>query len=229
MIHCLHGAVGSHRDWELFKDSFNQDTKAVDLWKLFENASPTLPEAGQIIADQAAQNDILLGYSMGGRLALHALLADPKKWQAAIIISAHPGLLEGHPERLANDKSWSRLPDKNWEFFLSRWNKQNILSTPPAGLKQAEFQDRAAVAESFHHWSLGTQENLRLHFSEITCPVLWITGENDPKFTKLAEEALSYLPNARHHATAHSGHRVPWETPRSFLEIVNNFLKNLPY
>lgn len=229
MIHCLHGAVGSHRDWDLFKGTFKQDSIALDLWKLFENASPSLTEAGKTIAAQAAQNDIILGYSMGGRLALHALLAHPEKLKAAIIISAHPGLIEGHEERLTSDEIWSFLPGQKWEPFLKKWNKQNILSTPPNGLHQADFQDRAAVAKSFRHWSLGTQENLLPHFKGITCPVLWITGENDLKFTRLAEEAVSVLPNAQHHIIPDSGHRVPWETPQAFAEIVNSFLENLPH
>jgi len=224
MIHCLHGAVGSPTSWELFQDSFPEPLNALDLWTLFDRATPSLAEAGQLIAARARPNDILLGYSMGGRLALHALLAEPAKWRAAIIISTHPGLTDGHRERIQKDEEWSILSLLKWQPFLRKWNQQAILSGSLKGFHPATFKDREAVSKSFQHWSLGKQEELRPQFARVTCPVLWLTGENDPKFTHLGGESSALIPGARHQILPGCGHRLPWEKPDLFLNAVEKFL-----
>ncbi len=224
MIHCLHGAVGSNRDWDLFKSTLSHEVNALDLWHLFDSETPSLAQAGQVIANRAEANDLILGYSMGGRLALHALLAAPKKWRAAIIVSAHPGLTGGCPDRIGQDLKWAELASRDWNSFLKKWNQQGILPSIGRGLHQATSNDQKAVVKSFRHWSLGTQEDLRDKLATITCPVLWITGEKDHKFTQLGREATSFLRGSRHAVIAGSGHRVPWENPQDFTGIVREFL-----
>ncbi|MDA7508581.1 hypothetical protein N8488_01170, partial [Akkermansiaceae bacterium] len=114
MIHCLHGAVGSFRAWETLSQELNESVNALDLWRLFDRSTPTLFEAGRIISEGAEFGDLILGYSMGGRLALHALTAAPEKWRAAIIVSAHPGLVSGQQERREEDREWASLSRGNW-------------------------------------------------------------------------------------------------------------------
>ena len=227
MIHCLHGAVGSFHAWETIRQHLRESIQAIDLWRFFDRSPHSLTAAGQSISENAKAGDVLLGYSMGGRLALHALLADPEKWQAAIIVSAHPGLNEGQAERRAKDRDWAQLADRDWSSFLREWNQQGILESLPEGMVQANFKDQNSVSQSFLHWSLGMQKDLRPDFPEITCPVLWITGDRDPKFTALAKEATELLPNSENLIIEESGHRVPWDQPGEFCSAVQNFLQRL--
>lgn len=224
MIHCLHGAVGTPLDWQAFLPSLGAPAQALDLWDYLPQS---LSETGAQIAAQANPGDILLGYSMGGRLALHALLADPKKWRAAIIISAHPGLTSDHQARLTHDQKWADLAAQDWPQFLQQWNQQGILEQKPAELLQATVQDQIPVSQSFRSWSLGTQSNLRPKLSQINIPTLWITGENDPKFTTIAREITPTIPKSTHLAISNCGHRVPWEAPQKFLHSVQTFLREL--
>ena len=131
MIHCLHGAVGSFRAWETLSQELNESVNALDLWRLFDCSTPTLFEAGRIISEGAEYGDLILGYSMGGRLALHALTAAPEKWRAAIIVSAHPGLVSGQQERREEDREWASLSRGNWTSFLDQWNRQDVLFIIP--------------------------------------------------------------------------------------------------
>ena len=225
MIYCLHGAVGNFKAWEILREDLGHSMKAVDLWRFFDQATPTLTEAGQSICRAASSGDILLGYSMGGRLALQALLADPQKWKAAIIVSTHPGLVEGQQERRTKDLKWAALSARDWESFLREWNQQSVLDSLPEGLHQADISDQKQVSQSFKNWSLGTQDDLRPELTKINCPVLWISGEHDPKFTTLAKEACELLPNSEHLVIKNSGHRAPWDQPSKFRAIINDFLK----
>ncbi len=231
MIHCLHGTAGSHHDWDLFKGKFGTEMSAMDLWSLLEQEQHlSLPAAGQRIADAADEGDILLGYSMGGRLALHALLADREKWKAAIIVAAHPGLQEGHDARILRDEGWAQLAEDDFDEFLFRWNEQELFDDSKDfcdGLIQAEQENKHQVARSFRDWSLGTQYDLRPAFPGIGCPVLWVTGAKDGKFSRIGEEASPKLPHGRHIYIPDAGHRVPWERPNLFEAAVKDFIDSV--
>ena len=87
-------------------------SKRVDLWRFLDCCPMTMPEFGRALNREAesasAGKRALAGYSMGGRLALHALL-EGGAWDAAILIAPHPGLETGE-ERAARreaDALWA--------------------------------------------------------------------------------------------------------------------------
>ena len=237
---CLHGAAGMAADWRGFAKilaATGIGSRAVDLWRFLECQPMSLTEFGSALnADASGQvfrgsSRALLGYSMGGRLALHALLEKDHPWQAAIIVSAHPGL-ETEPERAsrrATDAQWATQSlAGNWQQFLDAWNAQAVLGTAPMRDPQASsslIARRREVARSFVDWSLGTQQPLWERLGEISIPVLWVAGENDPKFLALAERATALIPNAHLAIAPGAGHRVPWEAESWFADQVARFLK----
>ena len=85
---------------------------------------------------------------------------------------------------------------------------------------------RVSVARSFVDWSLGAQADLAPELNKIDCPVLWLTGERDTKFSSLAEQSAPRLPHCRHQVIAGSGHRIPWEQPEAFQQACLEFLGN---
>ena len=236
---CLHGAVGLAADWRGLGQRLAAkaiSSRAVDLWRFLDCAPMSLPGFGAALAAEAGgevfrgNGRALLGYSMGGRLALHALLENAHPWQAAVIVSAHPGL-ESEDERAsrrASDAQWAtRALAGNWQEFLSQWNSQDVLASSPQRDPQASnslVTRRREIARSFMDWSLGNQEPLWDRLREINVPVLWIAGENDPKFLKLAERAAGLLPAAKLAIAPGCGHRVPWENEIWFADQVSAFL-----
>lgn len=236
MIWALHGAVGSVLDWREFADSVSkqgQQLRRIDLWKFLECCPMPLENFGASLASEIVRVDpepVLVGYSMGGRLALHALLAQPVLWKAAIIVSAHPGLSDEleRVERRAKDAEWSALALKGeWSEFIQKWQSQTVLKGVEMPERSSLKNRRVAISRSFVDWSLGVQSDLRSRLSEITCPVLWLTGEHDMKFTSLAREAVPKLPNFEHRTIAQSGHRLPWEIPHFFSKVCCEFLNQL--
>ena len=74
MIYALHGAVGSSKDWQGLEPE-GELFKAVNLWRFLECCPMSLEGFGSALNEEnKALDSVLLGYSMGGRLALHALL-----------------------------------------------------------------------------------------------------------------------------------------------------------
>ncbi len=235
---CLHGAVGMAADWRGFAKNLAAagiGSRAVDLWRFLDCGPMSLTDFGKALNAEASgevfrgNGRALLGYSMGGRLALHTLLEKGHPWQAAIIISAHPGLETDHPARRASDAAWAtQALAGNWQEFLEAWNAQPLLGSTPPREKQASaslVMRRREIARSFVDWSLGAQEPLWDRLHEITIPVLWIAGENDPKFLALAERAVSLIPKSRLSIAPGAGHRVPWEAEDWIKETVAHFLR----
>jgi len=164
---------------------------------------------------------------MGGRIALHALLAENYPWNAAVIIGAHPGL-ESEEEKIARrniDTNWSvKCLHAEWETFLAAWQAQGILQDAGSLSDRVPLRlRRKEIARSFLDWSLGAQENLWIQLPKIEIPVLWLTGEKDEKFTLLAQRAAASMPNARHEVIAAAGHRLPWQQAQAFTDAITEF------
>lgn len=170
---------------------------------------------------------LLFGYSMGARLALHALRADPSRWASATLVSGHPGLTDPEEKsaRIREDGSWARRAESDpWPRFLRDWQARPVFSAgiPPQRwsprLARIWEEDqlaleprRAAIATSLRAWSLGRQDDFRAFLFHCRVPVQWVTGELDEKFTRLGRELATACPRLRHTILPATGHRVPWE------------------
>lgn len=238
---CLHGALGMAADWRCVAKGLAAEktgTRAVDLWRFLEAGPLPLADFGQALnADAAGEvfrgsGRALMGYSMGGRLALHALLENRHPWQAAVIVSAHPGLESAadRETRRVADAAWAaQALTENWQAFLAAWNAQPVLGghrvprDPQAAARLVAR--RREIARSFVDWSLGAQPALWDRLHEITLPVLWVAGEHDPKFLALAQRAVQQLPRALLAVAPAAGHRVPWEAEAWLVQQVSHFLR----
>lgn len=225
MIWCLHGFLGRGADWDRLRAACHRAhlpaVRAPDLFAPGAPLSPggeSLAEWGDRFAEHVATRDwepILVGYSLGARLALHALLARPRMWRAAVIVSAHPGL-SGAAERAArraHDERWARRVARDpWEALLRRWNAQRVFggSAAPGPRPESAF-DRCALAAALRDWSLGAQAPLNGRLTEVRCPVTWVVGERDVRYLALARDAVAALAAGTLHVAPGAGHRVPWE------------------
>lgn len=229
MIWAIHGNLGEAGDWREVRESLPGTAfLTADLWK-----GPILPfrEWAQDW-NQSAVGDgeaVLLGYSLGARLAMHALLERPSLWKAAIFVSAHPGLRTSvdRDRRLLEDAAWSGLLETgDAGSFLDQWNTQETLKGEPVGPEQRErlTEHRQAIAAAFRTWSLGAQEDLRPLLTGCSVPQLWIAGAEDRKFAELMRKAAAQIPTASYREVEGSGHRVPLRNPRGLSECVRHFL-----
>lgn len=233
----LHGAVGAVSDWRSFASRLGErriGSRAVDLWRFLDCCPMSLDTFGKALDAEASGSSrpskVLVGYSMGGRMALHALLEDQHPWQAAVIISAHPGL-EDEMERCARrerDAAWaSRALTAPWSEFLAEWQSQPVLAGTEIRDNASSSrlaQRRREIARSFVDWSLGAQQPLWSRLSEIRIPVLWVAGEWDETYTLIAQRATSLIPTARLAIAPSCGHRVPWLAEDWLVEQIAGFL-----
>lgn len=210
-ILALHGNLGSTADWNRVEVA---GLKAVDLWAHSEKGFHEIAAALAGPLSEGMKKPILAGYSLGGRLALHALAAYPDRWCGAVIISAHPGLccVEDRLARRSSDAVWAQWArELSWTEFLDRWNDQPLFEEPPGELlqRQQELESRReAVAEAFENWSLGRKENLRSSLGKFVGPIVWLTGGKDVRFGRIGDEMAGIHRSIRHIVVPECGHRV---------------------
>lgn len=229
MIWLLHGAVGMAADWKHIATELThqgQTVRSVDLWRYLDCCPMSMTEFARAFCEEVKRVDAsptLVGYSMGGRLALHALLQEPDLWQKAVIISGHPGLQreEEKSVRRVADAEWAAQVLKgDWKKFLHDWNEQSVLSGGESPSRRGLEIRRSAVARSFVDWSLGQQNDLRSKLSQISCPVSWLVGRDDAKFLRLAKEIENDFSACELSVVEQCGHRIPWSHPDVVVDAI---------
>lgn len=226
MIYALHGFLGLPSDWKSFSNVVAWDvlqagypSESIGLWEWASRFNE--------IAKKGTRR-ILMGYSLGGRLAMHALLHSPHLWDGAILISAHPGLANDDEKlkRLNNDKAWSeRFATRPWESLMQQWNSQSVFSGKSFERKEEDFS-RQTLADMLRHWSLGRQDDLSLSLKSLSMPILWIAGQRDSTYASLAQSMASSNPFSQVWLAPEAGHRVPWENQRLFQQQIQEFMRN---
>lgn len=225
MIHLLHGAAGAPGDWDPFIPLLqSEDVRTVDLCEMDASG---LDDFAASLNSFVSPGDTIIGYSMGGRLALHALLADPHPWSRAVIISAHTGIIDvaDREKREQADLKWATLANSNWDEFILKWQCQPIFGGKPLPWSRSADRDFGArVQRCFTSWSLGRQRPLLPELKSIEIPVLWISGKLDTKFSAIAENGASRIAQGQLAVIPNAGHRCPWDQPELTAGVIRGFL-----
>lgn len=225
-IIALHGFLGQPSDWTDFRI---QGLMAPDLFqcelKSHEDAAYQLNQS----LKQSGNQPVLMGYSMGGRLALHAIIQEPSLWKAAIIISAHPGLkINEREKRLRADAEWAkRFEREEWSSLLKAWNSRSVFAPSCFQFERKEEDfNRDYLASGLRNCSLGLQQDLRESINELSLPILWIVGEKDKNYCELADVLKFKHPKSMVKTISNAGHRVPWEQPEAFKQTIEQWINS---
>lgn len=191
---------------------------------------------GQLIREQFPVTPVhLVGYSMGGRLALALLCAFPSYFSGATLISARRGL-ETETERAARaaaDGRWAELIERvPFIDFVEQWEAQPLFATQlvlPALIREEQRCRRLrhhppAIAAAMRVLSLAKMPSLRTEVRDIRCPVTVLAGELDKKFVDLGRELAGSMPHARAIVVPGAGHNLPLERPRDVAAAITESL-----
>lgn len=210
----LHGFLGSPSDWNAFENVIAYPIAAA------ENFYEWAKNFNRWVEANTDGPRTLVGYSMGGRLGLQALLQNPSLWSRAVLISTHPGL-EDEQEKLArieSDAVWAkRFREDPWELLMDDWERQPIFKDS-IRLNRKDG-NREMLARQLECFSLGRQEDFRLRLESINVPIQWVTGSKDVKFEQLAKEVIKHHTYSAHRSLEGS-HRVIFEVPH-FFSLIN--------
>ena len=202
MIVALPGFLGTGRDWDFLRDAG------------FPIVTPSVSEGpGRV----GGADDVLLGYSMGGRLAVQALL-NGAKYKAAVFISTRVSATTETREAWAR-----RFEHDDWATLMRDWDAQSLFGGHSMPRREEDF-DRRELARQLREWSPAVLPAALPRLHELQIPTLWIAGARDPKYVAEAKRAAALAPNATLEIVDGAAHRVPWERPDAVVAGLRRFL-----
>lgn len=251
----LHGFLGSHQDFESILPALSQHFYCIvpDL----PGHGQTLTEAGGYDFCEIAQSlctfldalgitqTHLLGYSMGGRLALYMTCHFPHRFTRTVLESASPGLqtADARKQRQAKDEAIARaLETTPFPDFLTRWYNNSLFSSlkrhPKAYAamlaRRHNNNSPKELAAALRGLSTGRQPSLWNLLAHINTPLLLITGALDTKFVTINREMLAASQSLKPTRTKQAqtvlnivencGHNIQVEAPDRYERLVSSFL-----
>ena len=238
----LHGFLGRGADWDAFATAVPDLTlDAPDLPGHGPDPRPVLTHFTAWVHGLCDRLSLevspvhLLGYSMGGRLALAAALAEAGKGKVAslTLLGASPGLttVAERRARVDHDRALAEeLAAVGLDRFLDRWYRQPLFASAVAalGLPKLMERRREANAESLAHALVaagtGSMPNLRPALPNLDVPVLVLAGAHDPKFQALGQEIVAGAPDGRLATVADAGHALLLEAPDRCAHLWSEFI-----
>lgn len=230
----VHGFTQTARSWAPLADDLAADHEVVRVDAPGHGRSARVEaglwEGAQLLVDTAGAGTYL-GYSMGGRLCLHAALARPEALNALVLVGATAGIddPEERAARVAADEAWARcLESEGIDAFLHRWLAQPLLAgldDGHAGLESRRENTVAGLASSLRRAGTGAQEPLWDRLGALSLPVLVLAGEHDERFTALGRRLVASIgSNAEMAVIPGAGHCAHLEAPEAVLAVLRPWL-----
>ena len=231
-----HGFTQTAASWTLIQRllaTHGIASTAVDL--------PGHGAASHIEADLSRSADRLVrtggpatyvGYSMGGRVALHAALTHPQSVRRLALIGATAGIdddRDRRDRRAADERLARHIIDIGVGEFIDEWLATPLFAhlTPDQAQREIRMTNsEQGLASSLRLAGTGTQTPLWERLSDIEQPTLLLVGERDTKFTAIAQRMQAALPHARVQVIADAGHSVHLEQPEATVEALVGWLED---
>jgi 2-succinyl-6-hydroxy-2,4-cyclohexadiene-1-carboxylate synthase len=243
----LHGFTGSAASWGKHLDTFAAAGLRVIAFDLLGHGASSAPDDPQRYRMERCQEDIcaaleilgvgsgeaiLLGYSMGGRLALY--LGFSGYFRALILESASPGLASAseREQRLASDERLAASIERDGiAAFVASWEQLPLFASQralPAEVHEQlhcqRLQNRPdGLANSLRGMGTGIQPALHERLPALDLPVLLLAGELDSKFCAIARQMGQLLPRSSLEIVPGAGHTIHLEQSEQFDKRVLAF------
>ncbi len=199
----------------------NVSRMLVAMWEALEVKGPTI-----------------LGYSMGGRQALHLAVNHPGRVGSLILIGASAGLqdpVERAERRRRDEELAAYIEAHSIEEFVDRWQSQPVFESQqrlPADVRNAIRTGRLAcsrqgLATSLRSAGTGVQPWLGDRLGELDIPVVVVAGELDGKFRAIGETLVDAIKSATLQVADGAGHAVHIESPDWLWAVVDEHLEGL--
>jgi 2-succinyl-6-hydroxy-2,4-cyclohexadiene-1-carboxylate synthase len=246
----LHGFTGDSSTWLPFCEKWGEHSRLI-IPDIIGHGKTDAPEQKGRYEIESVANDLLtiieklgyekvdmLGYSMGGRLALTFAMLYPEKLHKLILESSSPGLLteaERAERRMKDGELAKFITEKGMEVFVDYWENIPLfdsMKNSPQPMKDRIRQQRLShspegLANSLIGMGTGAQPSWWEKLHHFSGEVLLLTGEKDAKFCRIAEKIKKEIKNSIWMVVENSGHAIHVEEKEKFGTIVSEFLYRL--
>ncbi len=188
--------------------------------------------------DEVAGLPVLLGYSMGGRIALRYALEQPGAVGALVLVSVSPGIPDPSTlvSRRREDAALAdRIERIGIEAFIAEWLARPMFaglarrgeSWLEADRRLRRGNTAAGLAAALRGLGQGALGDVTPRLGELALPTLLVAGGADPAYRAHAEGMAGHLPQPAVAVVAGVGHAVVGEAPAQLAAAVRSFLEIL--
>lgn len=184
------------------------------------------------LREAARPGSVMVGYSMGGRLALHLAARQHDRLAGVVTVGASPGIddPEERRRRVEEDErlaAWMEF--STIEEVVDRWEGLPVFADQPPELVAAQREGRlshdprllATLLRSAGQGALpGVWDELR----RLPIPVLALAGERDQRYVAAARRIALLAPRGDALPVMGAGHAAHLERPDAVAALVLEFL-----
>lgn len=240
-ISFVHGFMGGPSDWDQIREGLSGHETYAPRVLESENWHASLEH----LRDLLPERSVLVGYSMGARLALGIAMEFPERCNGLVFLSGNPGLEDDNErqKRLQADlRIAERLENEPLDGFLTDWYDQPVFSSVRDSVKKDEHLRKLNAATTAHsttrEWSrivransIANQPNYWPKLCELSMPLLLVAGENDEKYRKIVEQFAGRVSAAKPvvRILPRCGHIVHRECPDALIANLREFLETISH
>ena len=175
---------------------------------------------------------VLCGYSLGGRLALHAAVREPGRYAGLVTVGASAGIdapatREARAEADARLASW--METQPIEQIVEVWERQPLFADQSEQLMEAQRpgrlrQDPRGLAMLLRTAGQGTLDPLWDGLHELDIPVLALAGALDERYREVARRIARTVPQGASQIVENAGHAPQLQRPEAVAKFLADFL-----
>ncbi len=227
--------MGHPSDWDDVRAALPEyETSAVAI-----RPASDWPSSLKQLSENATADSILVGYSMGARLALGLVMENSQRYKGLVFISGNPGL-ESDKEREQraefDEQIATRIEAGDLRAFLEQWYQSRVFASLPSEIRRVEIERK--LTRSASEWpailranSVSGQSNYWPRLNELAIPTLVIAGESDEKYRDIAvrfsNEASQLTVKAK--VLSDCGHMVHRECAVELAQLIREFVESNPH
>lgn len=231
----VHGFMGHPSDWDEVRAMLDDfESESIEL-----KPAANWHQSRQQLAEEVPSEAIVVGYSMGARLALGLAIEEPEKCRGLVFVSGNPGLRSDadRTERWQHDQNVARnlqsaIETEDVESFLEDWYQQGVFSSVAKTIREAEIKRKLNRSQT--DWpqmllanSVARQPDYWERLGELAIPALVVAGENDEKYRRFAVEIGKSVRGIKSVIVPDCGHIVHREQPVFLSTVIREFIGEL--
>jgi 2-succinyl-6-hydroxy-2,4-cyclohexadiene-1-carboxylate synthase len=179
--------------------------------------------------DRPEPGAVPVGYSMGGRLVLHAALDEPARWPALVLVGVRAGVDDADARAQSDAALADWIDAHSIEEVVERWESSPVFASQSPEMRAEQrpgrlSHDPAELARDLRRFGQGVMPPVWDLLHEIEVPVLLLAGEMDKAYVEATRRMADSMPNAVQSTVPGCGHAPQLEDPEAVATALREFL-----
>jgi len=184
--------------------------------------------------EEAPAGSVVVGYSMGGRIALHRTLADPGRSRALVVVGVSAGVEEPDERRKLDEMLAGWMEERPIEAVVGHWEALPVFASQAPELVEAQRPGRLSfepgeLASLLRRYGQGAMPPVWDRLPALEIPVLCLAGSLDEKYVGAGRRMASLLPAGTFRTVPGCGHAPQLEDPAAVAEEIDSFCEGVRF